>query len=258
MSAQNQVIRCRFGNHFTRILGLVAAAVLFALASGCSSFNAQSYNSAGVRAFDQAQYDEALKEFQQANYIDPANSDAYYNLARTYHRLGKTDDRREHAQRNLAQAESYYQQCLAKDASHRDCYRGLAKLLDEQGRSDEAFDLIEGWAAGSPGSADAKVELARLHQEHNNVTESEEHLLDALRVDPQNARALAALGKIREDAGERADALRNYQRSYACDRFQPQVATRIAALQSTMRSPLSMRTIRDGTRLVDRSPTPMR
>lgn len=263
MFTLNQVIRGRFRNRapqrtrahgplVPRALGL-AVGVLLA-ATGCSSFTAQSHNATGVRLFDRAQYQEALKEFQEANYIDPNNPDGCYNLARTYHRLGKVESR----QLYLDQADSYYRQCLAKGPNHRECYRGLAVLLAEQGHTDEAFDLIEGWAAGAPSSADAKVELARLDEEYGDRGEAKEHLIDALKIDPQNARALAALGKIREDTGEHAEALRNYQRSLACDRFQPQVATRVAALQTAVSSPVSMRTVRDGTRLVDRSPVSLR
>jgi hypothetical protein len=43
---------------------------------------------------------------------------------------------------------------------------------------------------------------------------------------------LTALGKIREDAGETAQALANYQRSLWYDNRQTQVAARMAALQS--------------------------
>lgn len=224
------------------------------LATGCGSFTAQSHNAAGVRLFDQAQYEQALEEFQEASYTDPANPDGYYNVARTFHRLGRLENRK----RDLDQAESFYRQCLGKDPDHCDCYRGLAVLLCEQGRTDEAFELIKDWADSAPSEANARIELARLCQEYGNPTAAKEHLLEALEADPKNARALAALGKIREDMGERADALRNYQRSLANDRFQPQVAARIAALQSTMGSGLSMRTPHDGTRLVDRTAQPLR
>lgn len=227
---------------------MLAAVVLLISAVGCSSFTAQSYNASGVRLYDQAKYEEALREFQEASYIDPNNSDGYYNVARAYHQLGKIENR----QTYLDQADSYYRQCLAKDPNHRECYRGLAVLLDEQGRTNEAFGLIEDWEASAPLAADAKIELARLHEEYGNRKVAKEHLIAAVNVDPQNSRALAALGKIREDTGEDAEAVRNYQRSLASDRFQPQVAARVAALQSSVSSPISTRTIRDGTRLVDR------
>ena len=233
---------------------VVVAGFSLVLAAGCGNFTAQSRNAAGVRLFDHGQYQAALREFQEGNNTDPNNPDGYYNLARTYHRLGQVENR----QRDLDQAESYYRQCLAKNCNHADCYRGLAVLLAEQGRTDEAFKLVEGWVAGEPGSADAKIELARMCEECGDQTEAKEHLFEALQVDPESPRALAALGKIREDMGQPAEALRNYERSLANDRFQPLVASRVSVLRSTMNPPLATSTLHGGTRLVDRTSVPLR
>ena len=195
--------------------------------AGCGGFAAQGRNAEGVRLFEQARYQEALREFQEATYDDPSNADGYYNLAAAYHRTGRL----EHCQSDLRQAENYYNQCLDRNPNHTDCYRGLAVLLAEQGRSEEAFRLIEGWVQRQPCSADAKIELARLNDEFGNRQAATEQLLAALEVEPDNARALAALGKIREDAGDKAQALANYQRSLSQDNRQPQVVARVTALQ---------------------------
>ena len=45
-------------------------------------------------------------------------------------------------------------------------------------------------------------------------------------------RALAALGKLREESGDPVQALANYQRSLGFNRNQPEVAARVAALQA--------------------------
>ena len=122
------------------------AAILLGLA-GCGGFDAQGRNSEGVRLFKQSRYQEAAKQFQEATYYDPNNADAYYNLAATYHRIGKV----EHRQTDLDQAESYYNLCLDRNADHTDCYRGLAVLLAEQGATKRPF----GWSrAGSSVSRD--------------------------------------------------------------------------------------------------------
>ena len=79
------------------------------------------------------------------------------------------------------------------------------------------------------GSA-PKIELARLYEESGNRDAAKSQLIDAVAADPANARALAALGKLREDAGETTQALANYQRSLAVDPNQPQLASRVGAL----------------------------
>jgi tetratricopeptide (TPR) repeat protein len=228
-----------------------AAALL--LLAGCGGFNAQGRNSEGVRLFQQAQYQEAVKSFQEAIYSDPNNADAYYNLAATYHRLGRLERR----QSDLEQAEANYNLCLDRDAGHTDCYRGLAVLLAEQGRKDEAFRLLEGWVQRQPTSADAKIELARLNDEYGNRQVAKEQLIEALAAAPDNPRALTALGKIREDAGDKAQALANYQRSLWQDNRQPEVAARLTALggPATTGSPAAGDA---GTRVVNRDATTRR
>ena len=186
------------------------------------------------------------------SYDDPKDADAYYNLAATYHRLGRL----EHCQSDFDQAECYYNQCLDRNPNHTECYRGLAVLLAEQGRKDAAFRLVEGWVQAQPTLADARIELARLNDEFGNRPAAQEQLIEALASDPSNPRALTALGKIREEAGDKAQALANYQRSLAEDDRQPEVAMRVTALQGGPASTASPPTIDMGTRMADRSAAP--
>ena len=164
--------------------------------------------------------------------------------------------RLEHRQTDLAQAESYYNLCLDRNSAHTDCYRGLAVLLAEQGRNEEAFRLIEGWVQRQPGSADAKIELARLNEEFGNRQVAKEYLIEALAAEPDNPRALTALGKIREDAGDSAQALANYQRSLSQDNRQPQVAARVSALQAGGAAGVPAPAGSAGTRIADRDQVP--
>ena len=123
------------------------------------------------------------------------NADAYYNLAATYHRLGKQYN----APADLKMAEDYYNLCLDRNDNHTACYRGLAVLLAEEGRSQEAFRLLEGWVQRQPTVSDAKVELARLNEEFGDKNAAKEHLIEALAVQKDNPRALAALAKLQKN-----------------------------------------------------------
>lgn len=222
-------------------MALGASCLLLASQSGCEMVS-HSQNSEGVRMFQQAYYQGAQQRFLQAVQSDPNNPDSYYNLARTYHQLGKLHNQ----PGDFQQAESYYHQCLDRDPNNQDCYRALAVLLVEQNRSGDAFKLMEGWAARNPSSAAPKVELARLNQESGNLDAAQQLLIEAVNVDPNNARAMAALGKLREDRGETAQALANYQRALQIDPTQAQLAARVAAL-STPVAPLAPA---NGTRVV--------
>jgi tetratricopeptide (TPR) repeat protein len=228
---------------------LAASALLgaaFLSAAGCGGLSSQGRNAEGVRLFQQARYHEALREFQEANYADPANPDSYYNLAATFHRLGAVENDPSH----FDQAEQFYHMCLDRDKDHTDCYRGLAVLLAERSRTEDAFRLLEGWTSRQPDSPDARIELARLYAEYGDHVAAKEHLLAALSVDPYNDRANKALGKVREDLGDYAQALANYQRSLERNEFQPEVAARVAALRTSVGT--STGVTGDPTRLVDR------
>jgi tetratricopeptide (TPR) repeat protein len=219
---------------------------------------AKSRNAEGVAYFQHGHPDYALQTFQQAQAQDPNNPNVYYNIARVYHHKG--NERGDKLM--LEQAESYYHMCLDRDpeGSHRDCYRALAVLLVETKREDKAFTLLSRWAAAKPMLADPKIELARLHEEHQDFEVAKERLLEAILVEPNNPRALAALGKAREQvarklAGEAqqrelAQALADYRRSLQIDKQQPDVAARVAVLQ-TMHPRLDARLLQpDGRRMV--------
>jgi len=216
----------------------VVCGCILGLLGGCKSFSSQGLNAEGVRLFEQTRIQEAMEEFQRAIDRDPTNADGYYNLAACYHRLATMHRR----PADVAQAERYYYLCLDRAPNHRECYRGLAVLLVEQDRKEEAFRLLQNWADRSPGSPDPKIELARLHEECGDREKAKQLLADALLVDATNPRALAALGRIREMEGEVAQALANYQQSLASNPFQPEVATRVAVLNSSVlaRSPSSL------------------
>jgi cytochrome c-type biogenesis protein CcmH/NrfG len=74
--------------------------------------------------------------------------------------------------------------------------------------------------------------MARLCQEHGDLREAENHLIDSLAIDPNNPRALVALGQIRESEGQPSQALTNYTRALAIDPKQPTVAARAATLSA--------------------------
>jgi tetratricopeptide (TPR) repeat protein len=212
---------------FCRSALLLAALALVAVSSGCRMVST-GRNVDGVRYFQQGQYPVALQRFDAAMTIDPRNPDTYYNKAAVLHRTGLVN----RDQNSLTQAESFYQQCLALDPNHVDCHRGLAVLLTETGRKDQAFALMKTWTVQSPQNADAQVELARLYEEYSDPRSAESALNSALAIDLRNWRAHAALGRLREQAGDYAQALQNYQMAYSLNRFQPELQRQIASLQS--------------------------
>jgi tetratricopeptide (TPR) repeat protein len=217
---------------------------------GCTVAS-KAQNAEGVRLYQQSYFPTAQQKFQKAIENDPNNADAYYNLAATYHQLGKASQQ----QADLDQAEQLYNLCLDHSPNHRDCHRALAVLLLDEQRNEEAFRLIEGWAARNPRDAEPKIELARLFDESGDREQAKHYLQQALAVQPNNSRALAALGKVREDLGEHGQALADYQRSLAIDRFQPEVASRISTLRTALGATSRTATSTAGMRSINATPT---
>jgi tetratricopeptide (TPR) repeat protein len=240
----------RAQRRYTRAALAGLAILVCCTVSGGCGVAAIGQNAGGVQLYQQGYYVGALERFQKAVASDPRNADSYYNLAATYHQLAKTSRRQD----ELDQAESLYNQCLDRAPDHRDCYRGLAVLLVEQGRSAEAHRLLEGWASRSPTLAGPRIEIARLLEEQGDRTAAKDRLIEALAIDPYDARALAALGRLHEQLGNPTQALADYERSMWQDRFQPEVAARVAALRSTL-SPSTVATAPAGTRTVQSLPS---
>lgn len=209
--------------------GIAVVMALVLVASGCST-TADFHNIDGARFFQQGNYQVALQRFQQAIAANPRHPDAYYNLASTLHRVGNQTNNRD----MLKQAEAIYNQCLDLNENHVECRRSLAVLLAETDRADSAFKLLTNWVAQRPDLADARIELARLYEEFGDKETANMHLNQAVLVDQRNARAWAALGRIREQAGETEQALANYQRSMSLNPQQPAINARIASLARTI------------------------
>ena len=231
-------------------LQLGALAILSLATSGGCGVAASGLNAEGTRHFQSGQHQAALDRFQRAISADPQNADSYYNLAAVYHHLGKAN----HDSNYYAQAEQYYRQAMGLQPDHVESYRGLAVLMSEQQRTEEAMKMLAEWGQRSPTSADARVELARMYQELGMRKEAEKQLLDAITIDTRHSRARAALGMLREQEGDTAQALVNYTASLEADRVQPHVAARVAALNATIPSP-ALTGQMGGARMVTLPPT---
>jgi len=227
---------------WTAVVRCWSLAVVGCAAGGCGGL-VRNDNAAGVQLYQQGNYLGAVNHFQQALAKQPGNADCFYNLGATYHQQAKLFGR----PADLQTAEQYYHLCLARNPNHEACQRGLAVLLVEEDRRDEAMAQLQQWAQRQPGNPHPQIEMARLCQEHGDVREAENHLIDSLAIDPANPRALVALGQLRESQGDTSQALANYSRSLAVDPQQPTVVARVATLSAAQAG---------GSRLAAMPPSP--
>lgn len=196
---------------------------LFALASlsvvaGCGTMGSSMANRSGMSYYKKGNYAAAAGEFQNAMKSDPANPDYIANLAKSRMKMG-----------DASNAERYYRQALTIDPSHQPSYHGLAELMLDQGRSQEATAMLSTWAGTQPYIAESHVELAWLQRELGNDSGAVQSLERALDVNPNHATALAHMGQYYEEAGQLDEAVAYYQDSLHADWNQPEVHSRMAA-----------------------------
>jgi tetratricopeptide (TPR) repeat protein len=205
---------------------LLLAAGLFAVACTGCDWVSRSQNVTGVDLYEQGNYGAAIEQFQLAIQSNPGDADSYYNIGATYQRLAAVTHNPTYTQ----QAEQFYHVALDMNPDHCDCNRGLAVLYVEENRPTEAFALMQHWTERNPVSPEPRIELARLYEEFGDRHAAQARLEEALALQPNNTRALSALGKLKEDSGDRAQALAIYERSLQYNQFQPDVQSRVAAL----------------------------
>lgn len=199
---------------------------LFALASisvvaGCGTMGSSMANRSGMSYYKKGNYAAAAGEFQNAMKSDPANPDYIANLAKARMKIGDAPN-----------AERYYRQALTIDPSHQPSYHGLAELMIDQGRGQEATAMLSTWAGTQPYIAESHVEFAWLQRELGNNAGAVQSLERALDVNPNHATALAHMGQYYEEAGQIDEAVAYYQDSLHADWNQPEVHSRMAAASS--------------------------
>ena len=189
----------------TRSLGKLAWLV-FGLV-GCDATQQERvrfFNEDGIHQFAQGNYREAADSFEQALILNPDDPVLIFNLGQACDRAGKID-----------QAESYYVECLKRNATMADARQAYANLLARTGRKDNAHRLIENWSNQDGNQADALVLQAWKLRQEQRYPEAYEKLQTSLQQEPHNPRALTELGILYEKMNFPERSLVLYERVLA-------------------------------------------
>lgn len=197
----------------------VAIAASLCGCSPVSPVNGWVMNESGKGYYKRGDHLQARREFERALMDSPKNPDYAFNVASTMDQQGD----------HLA-AETMYRHTLTLDPGHQPAYHGLAAMMMKDGRTAEANDLVNTWAATQPYSPEASTELGWLKTVEGDLDGADRELRKALRQNPRHSRALAQLGRVHGKSGRRGEAAADYARSLFMDIEQPDTQAELASL----------------------------
>ncbi len=187
-----------------------------------------SYFEAGRWNIRDGEYELAIREFQKALEINPANTEARVALGGALLTVGRLDEARE----QLTDA-------LTRDPANKDAYSFLGGVFEQKGDFSEARETYQRAIQANPEYALAHQALGRLLLKTGAADEGRRRLLDAARLDPEIASPYVDLGNsyLRERRADQASAMYRQALERDSDSNAALIALAMAILQSQNRQP---------------------
>lgn len=175
---------------------------------------AQVHNNLGDALRSQKCFEEARSTYVEALRLDASQIELLYKLGAVEHDLflnGQKD------LELLTAAEAHYREFLTIRPDSADAHLGLAKVLYDQDRYDDA--IAEFWQAIScaPKNAENLLTLGLVLQSHEDLDEAAKCYLQAISLDPTMAAAHNNLGAIARKQGDSDQAISRFKRAIAED-----------------------------------------
>jgi len=203
-------------SHDTRLRRIrcgLSLLLLCALALGCATANsraedrqrlrkASSHLDIGIGYMEAGRSALALREFMNAEELDPKNPKIQYGMSEAFLALGKQDEAEQHLKRALALYPAYH-----------DARISLTGVYMLQKRYEEAIEqcdiLLDDPTFPAPYGALANRGLAE--RELGRRVEARKSLEQAREFNPKYWPALLTLGMLEQDEGHRLEAVQLYE-----------------------------------------------
>ncbi|MFO0845667.1 MAG: tetratricopeptide repeat protein [Gemmataceae bacterium] len=205
----------------SRLAVVLALALLFTGCAPTAQEQVRLLSDDGVHLYRSGSYAEAGDQFRAALTLRPEDPDLLYNLARCNEKLGRPAD-----------ADQLYERVIHHRPDHAEARHALVSRRVEAGQRDVAGRMVQGWLKASPNLAGPYVEDGWLRARDGDLDSARARFLQALEIEPRNARAMNELAQVYErlDRPDRASVL--YERSLEADPDQPETRRRLDELRT--------------------------
>ena len=148
--------------------------------------------------------DEAIAAYEAIVAAVPAVPLVHYNLGAAYKRKG-----------DLAKAEAAMRRASELDPLFVDGYVGLATLLAESGRQDQAIEVVKQGAAANERSGRLQYALGVLAEGKGDTATARQAFLKAEELDPQNVETQYHLATVALNMNDKAEAISRLEKFVA-------------------------------------------
>jgi tetratricopeptide (TPR) repeat protein len=148
--------------------------------------------------------DAAIASYEAVLATAPGVPLVHYNLGATYKKKG-----------DLAKAEASMRKALELDPGFLDGYVGLATLLAESGKQDQAIEAVRQGVAANPQSGRLQFALGVLAEGKGDSATAKEAFLKVEELDPQNVEAEYHLATVALNMNDKAEAIARLEKFVA-------------------------------------------
>lgn len=190
----------------------------FYLIIGCSSRNDDHYNRLGINYLDNGQYKYAINALKKAIKLNPSNSEAHFNLGRSYKRGGMDEKARAEFSISSSINPEIFKECVKKYREKMDYeftgaqhYIELGNAYAEKGMINDAIDAYKKVMEIDPDNVDAHYSLGMLYSKKGMLEEAADAFWMAIEIEPDMPEAHYNLGLVYYKQGMFEKAITEYQ-----------------------------------------------
>jgi Flp pilus assembly protein TadD len=164
--------------------------------------DAKAHYNLGNAYFESGKYKEAIESYKQAIRINPDLAEAHYNLGVAYSKSGMNKE-----------AIESYKQAIRINPDYAEAHVNLGVAYSKSGMNKEAIESYKQAIRINPDYAEAHVNLGVAYDKSGMNKEATESYKQAIWIDPDLAEAHGNLGGGYDKAGTNKEAIESYKQA---------------------------------------------